>query len=142
MVKVGGFDELIVVWCEVVCYDLQVLVEQWISGLEFIVVILCGQVLLVICLGMLYIFYDYDVKYLVSDICYQVFCGFDEVKECELKEFIVCVCDVLGIQGWGWVDVMQDVEGCFWLFEVNIVLGMIDYSLVFMVVWVVGLDFQ
>lgn len=53
------------------------------------------------------------------------------------------VFDVLFVIGWGWVDVMQDSQiEQFYLLEVNIVLGMIEKSLVFKVVVVVGISFQ
>ena len=37
---------------------------------------------------------------------------------------------ILGAEGWGRVDVMQDERGQFWLLELNTVPGMTDHSLV------------
>ncbi|MBH9296796.1 D-alanine--D-alanine ligase [Pseudomonas aeruginosa] len=142
MAKVGGLDELIAAWREAARYDSQVLVEQWISGPEFTVATLRGQVLPAIRLGTPHIFYDYDAKYLASDTRYQVPCGLDEAKERELKELTARACDALGIQGWGRADVMQDAEGRFWLLEVNTAPGMTDHSLVPMAARAAGLDFQ
>ncbi len=101
MAEVGGLDELIAAWREAARYDSQVLVEQWISGPEFTVATLRGQVLPAIRLGTPHTFYDYDAKYLASDTRYQVPCGLDEAKERELKELTARACDALGIQGWG-----------------------------------------
>ncbi|WP_430316431.1 D-alanine--D-alanine ligase [Pseudomonas sp. DC480] len=142
MAKVGGLDELIAAWREAARYDSQVLVEQWISGPEFTVATLRGQVLPAIRLGTPHTFYDYDAKYLASDTRYQVPCGLDEAKERELKELTARACDALGIQGWGRADVMQDAEGRFWLLEVNTAPGMTDHSLVPMAARAAGLDFQ
>ncbi|MEM8007120.1 D-alanine--D-alanine ligase, partial [Morganella morganii subsp. sibonii] len=47
----GGLDELIAAWREAARYDSQVLSEQWISGPEFTVATLRGQVLPAIRLG-------------------------------------------------------------------------------------------
>lgn len=142
MAKVSGVEELITAWQSAAQYDSQVLVEQWISGPEFTIAVLRGQVLPPIRLGTPHTFYDYDAKYLASDTQYQIPCGLDAAKEDELKDLTARACDALGIQGWGRADVMQDAEGRFWLLEVNTAPGMTDHSLVPMAARAAGLDFQ
>lgn len=117
------------------------LMEMFIEGDELIVVIFGCEVLLSIYIVFKGVFYDYNVKYIVEDMCY--FClGFQDDVEVELCVLLLQVFDVLGCSGWGCVDVMCDCVGCNWLLEVNMVLGMILYLLVFKVVVVVGIGYE
>ena len=68
MAKVNSAAELIDAWKAASTYDSQVLVEQWISGPEYTIATLRGQVLPPIALGTPHTFYDYDAKYLASTI--------------------------------------------------------------------------
>ncbi|MNZ41542.1 D-alanine--D-alanine ligase [compost metagenome] len=142
MAKVENLEALIAAWKDAARYDSQVLVEQWITGPEFTIATLRGQVLPAIRLGTPHTFYDYDAKYLASDTQYQIPCGLTPEKERELQDLTARACDALGIQGWGRADVMQDAEGRFWLLEVNTAPGMTDHSLVPMAARAAGLDFQ
>ncbi|WP_371365192.1 D-alanine--D-alanine ligase [Pseudomonas sp. QL9] len=142
MAKVDSVEALIDAWRGAAQYDSQVLVEQWISGPEFTVAILRGQVLPAIGLGTPHSFYDYDAKYLASDTQYRIPCGLSAEKERELQQLTARACEALGIQGWARTDVMQDAEGRFWLLEVNTAPGMTDHSLVPMAARAAGLDFQ
>jgi D-alanine-D-alanine ligase len=142
MAKVNSVDELISAWRDASGYDSQVLVEQWISGPEFTIAVLRGEVLPPIGLGTPHTFYDYDAKYLANDTQYRIPCGLDAAKEQELKDLTARACEAVGIQGWARADVMQDKDGKFWLLEVNTVPGMTDHSLVPMAARAAGLDFQ
>ena len=142
MAKVATLAELIAAWQDASQYDSQVLVEQWISGPEFTIAMLRGQVLPPIALGTSHSFYDYDAKYLANDTQYRVPCGLAADKEAELKLLTAQACAAVGTQGWARADVMQDSNGKFWLLEVNTVPGMTDHSLVPMAARAAGLDFQ
>ncbi|WP_350580104.1 D-alanine--D-alanine ligase [Pseudomonas sp. HY2-MNA-CIBAN-0224] len=142
MAKVNNVDELISAWTEASKYDSQVLVEQWIHGPEFTIATLRDQVLPPIALGTPHTFYDYDAKYVSEDTQYRIPCGLDSDKEQELMELTAKACEAIGIAGWGRLDVMQDVDGQFWLLEVNTAPGMTDHSLVPMAAKAAGLDFQ
>lgn len=142
MAKVDSLEGLIEAWQAARGFDSQVLVEQWISGPEFTVAMLRGQVLPAIGLGTPHTFYDYDAKYLANDTQYRIPCGLSAEKEAELADLTVRACAAVGVQGWGRVDVMQDAQGQFWLLEVNTVPGMTDHSLVPMAARAIGLDYQ
>ena len=142
MAKVDDVQALIAAWQDAARYDSQVLVEQWIAGPEFTIAMLRGQVLPPIGLGTPHSFYDYEAKYLADDTQYRIPCGLDEAKEAELKQLTARACEAVGTQGWARVDVMQDLNGQFWLLEVNTVPGMTDHSLVPMAARAAGLDFQ
>ncbi|WP_090192901.1 D-alanine--D-alanine ligase [Pseudomonas pohangensis] len=142
MAKVSNVEELIRAWQDAARYDAQVLVEQWISGPEFTIAMLRGQVLPPIRVGTSKLFYDYEAKYVDNDTRYQIPCGLDAVKEAELIELTRRACEAVGTRGWARADVMQDADGRFWLLEVNTVPGMTDHSLVPMAARAAGLDFQ
>ena len=142
MAKVDDLAALVAAWQDASRYDSQVLVEQWISGPEFTIAMLRGQVLPPIALGTSHSFYDYDAKYLANDTQYRIPCGLDAAKEDELKHLTARACEAVGTQGWARADVMQDAAGKFWLLEVNTVPGMTDHSLVPMAARAAGLDFQ
>ncbi len=142
MAKVASTAELIAAWQVAAEFDSQVLVEQWISGPEFTIAMLRGQVLPPIALGTPHSFYDYDAKYLANDTQYRIPCGLSADKEAELMQLTASACEAVGTQGWARADVMQDSEGRFWLLEVNTVPGMTDHSLVPMAARAAGLDFQ
>lgn len=142
MARVEDLAQLLAAWQTAREYDPQVLVEQWISGPEFTVAMLRGEVLPPIRLGTTHSFYDYEAKYLADDTRYQIPCGLAADKEEELKALVARACEAVGTRGWARADVMQDVAGQFWLLEVNTVPGMTDHSLVPMAARAAGLDFQ
>lgn len=142
MARVETLEQLLAAWQSAREYDPQVLVEQWISGPEFTVAVLRGEVLPPIRLGTTHSFYDYEAKYLADDTRYQIPCGLAADKEEELKALVARACEAVGTRGWARADVMQDADGQFWLLEVNTVPGMTDHSLVPMAARAAGLDFQ
>lgn len=142
MAKVHNLNELQQAWHNARTYDDNVLVEQYVSGPEFTIAMLDGEILPPIRLGTDHVFYDYEVKYLSDNTSYQIPCGLEEDKEQELRELTARACAALGVTGWGRADVMQDEAGAFWLLEVNTVPGMTGHSLVPMAAKAAGLDFQ
>ena len=142
MAKVDDLAALLAAWHEARQFDPQVLVEQWISGPEFTIAMLNGEVLPPIRLGTSHAFYDYEAKYLSNDTQYQIPCGLAAEKEAALCTLTARACQTLGVTGWGRADVMQDAQGDFWFLEVNTVPGMTDHSLVPMAARAAGLDFN
>lgn len=142
MAKVNNVDELIAAWRSALVYDTEVLVEEWVTGAEFTIAVVDNQVLPPIRLATPHTFYDYDAKYKATDTLYQIPCGLDEKKEKELRELTLKACQLINIEGWGRVDVMQDKQGNFYLLEVNTAPGMTDHSLVPMAAKAIGMDYQ
>ena len=141
MAKVHTLAELQAAWTEAQKYDDIALVEQWVTGAEFTVGILNGQVLPAIRLSTPNTFYDYQAKYLASDTQYQCPCGLSEEREAELADLCLRAFEAVGCRGWGRVDVMQDADGRFYLLEVNTTPGMTDHSLVPMAAAAAGMSF-
>lgn len=142
MAKVNTLVELIDAWREALIYDKEVLVEEWITGAEFTVSMVDNEVLPAIRLGTTHSFYDYDAKYIAADTVYQIPCGLDEQKEDELKALVKKSCQLINVEGWGRVDVMQNQQGDFYLLEVNTAPGMTDHSLVPMAARAIGMNYQ
>ena len=119
-----------------------VLIESFIDGSEFAVGVLHNQVLPVLKIEPEGEFYDYEAKYLSDNTRYTIPCGLSLVKEQELQAVALTAFEVLGCQGWGRVDFMQDQQGRFWLLEVNTIPGMTDHSLLPMMAAEAGLSFD
>lgn len=122
-------------------YDGLVLAESWVQGAEFTVAIVDGKALPAIQLKTSHAFYDYDAKYQAEDTQYLLPCGLSAEKEQELQQLALNAFEVIGGQGWGRIDVMQDQSGQFWLLEANTSPGMTDHSLVPMAAAAVGMSF-
>ncbi|TVV42493.1 D-alanine--D-alanine ligase [Thalassolituus sp. C2-1] len=123
-------------------YDGLVLAESWVKGAEFTVAIVDGKALPAIQLKTSHAFYDYDAKYQANDTQYLLPCGLSAEKEQELQQLALKAFDVIGGQGWGRIDVMQDQNEQFWLLEANTSPGMTDHSLVPMAAAAVGMSFS
>ncbi|MFN3713937.1 MAG: D-alanine--D-alanine ligase [Alcanivoracaceae bacterium] len=142
MRKVDDANQLADAIAEAARYDSEVLVERWIQGAEFTVAILGDETLPPIRLETPNRFYDYEAKYQAESTRYICPCGLDAAKEAELRQLARTAFQVVGCQGWGRVDVMQDQQGNFFLLEVNTVPGMTDHSLVPMAARASGRSFE
>ncbi len=123
-------------------YDSEVMAEQYISGPEFSVSILGGEVLPAIELRTTHKFYDYEAKYIANDTQYLCPAPLSNAARAELSDLCWRAFAAIGCKGWGRVDVMRDAQERFWLLEVNTVPGMTDHSLVPMAARAHGLSFS
>lgn len=123
-------------------YQCDVLVEAWVTGEEYTVAVIDGEALPVIRLQTTNEFYDFEAKYHSDSTKYHCPCGLAKQQENELKALAVEACNVVGVKGWGRVDVFIDHKGVAQLIEVNTVPGMTDHSLVPMAAKTEGCDFD
>ncbi|UDG80740.1 D-alanine--D-alanine ligase [Candidatus Hartigia pinicola] len=107
-----------------------VLVEKWLSGSEYTVTILGDKILPAIRIQPTGDFYDYKAKYLSNTTQYFCPSGLNAVLEMKLSQLAMHAYQVIGCQGCGRVDVMQDENGQFYLLEINTSPGMTRNSLV------------
>ncbi|GFO71629.1 D-alanine-D-alanine ligase [Bathymodiolus japonicus methanotrophic gill symbiont] len=142
MSKAETREQLIKAWLEAAQYQCDVYAEAWVNGQEYTVGILNGEALPVIRLETPHIFYDYDAKYQANTTQYHCPAGLSQELETELAELALQACRVLGVTGWGRVDVFIDQQGQTQLIEVNTVPGMTDHSLVPMAAKQAGLSFD
>lgn len=129
-------------WKAAAQLDSSVIAEQWITGAEYTVAMLGGEVLPAIKLETDHAFYDYDAKYLADDTRYLCPCGLPVEKEEALRALARKAFESLGCSGWGRVDVMTNAAGEFFVLEVNTVPGMTDHSLVPMAATAAGYSFD
>ena len=142
MSRVESPEALEQAWQVAARLDSSVIAEQWITGAEYTVAMLDGEVLPAIKLETDHTFYDYDAKYLADDTRYLCPCGLSAEDEKSLGELARKAFDSLNCSGWGRVDVMANDRGEFFLLEVNTVPGMTDHSLVPMAAAAAGYSFD
>lgn len=135
-------QELLDAWQTAAQYQCDVYAEAWVQGEEYTVGVLNGEGLPVIRLETPNAFYDFDAKYRADTTQYHCPSGLSDELETELVSLSLEACAVLGVTGWGRVDVFIDEQGHAQLIEVNTVPGMTDHSLVPMAAKAAGLNFE
>ena len=123
-------------------YQCDVYAEAWVKGKEYTVAVLDGEALPVIRLQTSNEFYDFEAKYNSNETQYHCPCGLSVQQENELKTLAIQACAVVGVEGWGRVDVFIDTKNNTQLIEVNTVPGMTDHSLVPMAAKAYGCEFD
>ena len=142
MSKATNRDELQKALTVAAKYRCDVYAEAWVSGKEYTVAVLDGEALPVIRLETPNAFYDYEAKYQATTTQYHCPCGLSQDREQFIRDLAVTACKVVGVKGWGRVDVFIDDAGQYQLIEVNTVPGMTDHSLVPMAARQAGMDFE
>ncbi len=142
MSKAGNRDELLAALAVAAPYRCDVYAEAWVTGKEYTVAVLDGTALPVILLETPNAFYDYEAKYQATTTQYHCPCGLSQEQEQLIRDLAVTACKVIGVKGWGRVDVFIDNLGQYQLIEVNTVPGMTDHSLVPMAARQAGMDFD
>ncbi len=119
MSKVTEIAELAPALAQAFQHDDEVLIEKWLSGPEFTVAVLGEEILPSVRIQPAGTFYDYEAKYLSDETKY--FCpGCEEsAQEAAMQSLVLKAWKVLGCQGWGRIDVMQDSDGQYYLLEAN-----------------------
>lgn len=142
MSKATNRDELQKALAVAANYRCDVYAEAWVTGKEYTVAVLDGEALPVIRLETPNAFYDYEAKYQATTTQYHCPCGLNADQELFIRDLAVTACKVVGVKGWGRVDVFIDDLGQYQLIEVNTVPGMTDHSLVPMAARQAGVDFE
>ncbi len=142
MSKATNRDELQQALALAAQYHCDVYAEAWVVGKEYTVAVLDNEALPVIRLETPNAFYDYEAKYQATTTQYHCPCGLSQEQEQSLRELAITACKVVGVKGWGRVDVFIDDLGQYQLIEVNTVPGMTDHSLVPMAARQAGLNFE
>jgi D-alanine-D-alanine ligase len=123
-------------------YQCDVYAEAWVKGDEYTVAVVNGEALPVIRLETPNTFYDFEAKYHSNTTKYHCPCGMLKQQENEVKLLALQACRVVGVKGWGRVDLFIDDSGRTQLIEVNTVPGMTSHSLVPMAAKVDGVEFD
>jgi D-alanine-D-alanine ligase len=142
MSRAENKKELLLAWQEAAKYQCDVYAEAWVLGQEYTVGILVGKALPVIRLDTPHVFYDFDAKYRANTTQYHCPAGLSAQEESALADLALQACEIVGVSGWGRVDVFIDEQGNSQLIEVNTVPGMTDHSLVPMAAKQAGMSFD
>ncbi len=140
--KINGSCELPAALEKAYRYANDVLIEKCLTGPEYAVAILDGDVLPPIRIQPAGLLYDYEAKYLSDNTQYFCPCGLNETQEQKLTALALQAWHALDCKGWGRIDVMQNNDGHFYLLEVNTSPGMTSHSLVPMAARQNGLSFS
>lgn len=130
MSKVTKAEQLPAAYQNARQYDSQVFAEQWVEGTEYTISIVGDVVLPITRVETDSLFYDYEAKYQSDETRYFCPCGLEPEAEETMQKLAKQAFDVLGANGWGRIDLMQDTEGKAWLIELNTSPGMTSHSLV------------
>ncbi|HSX20093.1 MAG TPA: D-alanine--D-alanine ligase [Gammaproteobacteria bacterium] len=119
-----------------------VMIEPWIIGDEYTVCILGEEVLPSIQITSRETFYTYNAKYFSEETQHQ--CpGLDSAAdEDNLRRLAMEAFNAVGATGWGRVDFIRDLNGDFWLLEVNTAPGMTPHSNMPLAAKVAGYSFD
>ena len=143
MTKVKSAAELPAAYAAARAVDPIVFAEAFVSGDEYTVSILQGEVLPSIRIVPATEFYDYEAKYFRDDTQYFCPSGLDPKDEAELAAAALAAFKVTDCHGWGRVDFMRDrAANKFFFIEINTTPGMTSHSLVPMAARQAGVDFE
>jgi D-alanine-D-alanine ligase len=143
MTKVKAAEELPRAFAEAHAIDPIVFAEAFVTGDEYTVSILQGDVLPSIRILPATEFYDYEAKYFRDDTQYFCPSGLSQKDEAELQAAALAAFKVTDCHGWGRVDFMRDrATNRFYFIEINTTPGMTSHSLVPMAARQAGIDFE
>jgi D-alanine-D-alanine ligase len=142
MTKVTAAEALVPAWSEARRYAGPVLVEEWVSGGEYSVGVLQGEVLPAVRIETPRAFYDYEAKYFSDETRYHCPCGLPPAREAQIAEQVRTAFEAVGASGWGRVDFLLPEDGTPRFLEVNTIPGMTSHSLVPMGARQAGIDFD
>jgi len=125
-------------------YDDIVLAESWVTGREFAVPVIDGEVFPIVEIipSSQREFFDFDAKYKDSDTQFPCPCDIPDDLRQKFNDIAVAAYKVTNCQGMVRVDFKADEKGNPWLFEINTVPGYTSTSLVPRSTKVAGLDFH
>ncbi|PPI88652.1 D-alanine--D-alanine ligase [Candidatus Pantoea edessiphila] len=123
-------------------YDKDIIIEQFIVGEEYSVGILGDKILPLIQIKTSSNFYNYQDKYFSNNTQYCFSNKLSNKQKINLQKLVLSAWHVLGCKGCGRIDVMTDINGEFYLLEVNTSPGMTDHSLIPLAAEQAGISFS
>ena len=125
-------------------YDDIVLAEPWVTGREFAVPVIDGEVFPIVEIipSKQHEFFDFEAKYTDNSTEFPCPCDISDALRAKFNEIALAAYKTTQCSGMVRVDFKTDLEGNPWLFEINTVPGYTSTSLVPRSTKVAGLDFQ
>ncbi len=142
MSKVTRAEELPAAFAAAAPWAGPVLAEEWITGGEYSVGVLQGEVLPAVRIETPRAFYDYEAKYFSDDTRYHCPCGLEPAVETDFARLVRQAFAAVAASGWGRVDFLLPQDGVPRFLEVNTIPGMTSHSLVPMGARQAGIDFE
>ena len=123
-------------------FDTKVFAEQWISGEEFTLPLVQGELMPIIQMKTADQFYTYDAKYISEETQYLCPAPLMDEQAEEIRQIAYRAFASLECEGWGRVDLMRASTGELYLLEVNTIPGLTNHSLVPMSAAAMGIPFD
>ncbi|MGD9387809.1 MAG: D-alanine--D-alanine ligase [Gammaproteobacteria bacterium] len=142
MTKVTTAAELPAAYAEAARWAGPVLAEEWVSGGEYSVGVLQGEIMPAVRIETPRAFYDYEAKYFSDDTRYHCPSGLSRQAEGRFAALARTAFEAVAASGWGRVDFLLPDDGEPRFLEVNTIPGMTSHSLVPMGARQAGIDFD
>ncbi len=120
----------------------EILIENFIPGIECTVGVVGDVVLPVVSIIPESELYDYYAKYQSNNTQYHCPANFNQQWQMDLQQDALSACQALNINGWCRVDFIVDKQGQRWFLEVNTTPGLTNNSLLPKAAAVHGWDFN
>lgn len=115
--------------CELARQYGPVMIEPWIIGDDYTVAILGNQALPSVQIAAKATFYDYQAKYFSDETEYVCPSPLSAEDEANLHKLALAAFNAVDAKGWGRIDFIRDLNGDYWLLEINTAPGMTSHSL-------------
>lgn len=115
--------------CELARQYGPVMIEPWIIGDDYTVAILGNQALPSVQIAAKATFYDYQAKYFSDETEYICPSSLAPEDEANLHKLALAAFNAVDAKGWGRIDFIRDLNGDYWLLEINTAPGMTSHSL-------------
>jgi D-alanine-D-alanine ligase len=106
-----------------------VMIEPWIIGDDYTIAILGNQALPSVQIAAKATFYDYQAKYFSDETEYVCPGPLSTQEEENLHKLALAAFNAVDAKGWARVDFIRDLNGDYWLLEINTAPGMTSHSL-------------
>jgi D-alanine-D-alanine ligase len=119
----------------------QVLLEQFVTGMEITVAVLDGHAFPSVGIVPASGTFDYEAKYVEGKTVYQVPAQVSSDVDRAARQYALVAYETLGLNGVARADFIVDAEGVPWFLEINTLPGMTSTSLSPMAASLEGMDF-
>ena len=133
----GSFKEAILNCSNI---NREFILEESINGREITVGIIKDKCLPAIEIQTKNVFYNYEAKYLSDDTNLKE-ADISNAQKKKIQKMALSAFNTLGCKGWARVDFMQDIDGEFYIIEINTAPGMTSHSLIPMAASFLGISY-
>jgi D-alanine-D-alanine ligase len=140
--KANNTQELHAAITKAFTYGDEIIIEQWITGTEYSVAIVQGEVFPGVEIIAESDFYDYEAKYHSDTTQYQIPARLNPTLTKQIQHLALQTFQIMHMKDWGRIDFIKDAVDNFYILEVNTIPGMTSHSLVPMTAKSQGISFD